>query len=294
MPRRFRQGFSVFMTVLTGLTLLLVMVPLFSIVYTAASRGAPALTSIDFLTQSPADPCSPRAGVVCHYGGIAPAIEGSLALLALAALIAVPVGLAAAIYVVEYGADRPVGRLISATADVMSGIPSIVAGLVVYSYMVANDPVIVYSTISGSLALSILMLPIVTRTAEEALRTVPHAQREAAMALGISKWKASMRIVVVAALPGIVTGILLSVARAAGEAAPLLLTAFGNNQGFQGYSSPAGAMPLLIFDLGTSPYANWQALAWATALVLLLLVLLLSVASRLALRRMSRRLRGEV
>jgi phosphate transport system permease protein len=288
-----RKGFSYAMVVITGLTLLAVLLPLASIVYTAAVNGAPALSSVDFFTQPPANPCSPGGGTPCHYGGIAPAIEGSLVLIALAALIAVPIGLGAALYVVEFSGGAISGRIISAAADVLSGVPSIVAGLFVYSYLVVNDPQIVFSAISGSLALAVLMIPIVTRTSEEALRTVPHAQREAALALGISKWKSSLRITTVAALPGIVTGILLAVARAGGEAAPLLLTAFGNNRGFEGLNQPVGAMPLLIFNFALSPYHNWIVLAWGTALVLLLIMLLLSIASRLVLNRLSRRMRGE-
>ncbi len=293
MGRRLRKGTSVAATVLAALTLVVVLVPLISILATAVDRGGAALTSSGFFTEAPANPCSPRAGTVCTYGGIAPALDGTLALVGLAAAISIPIGLGAAIFVVEFGRDRPVARVITASADVLSGVPSIVAGLFIYTYMAANYPQIVFSGLSGSLALSVLMVPIVTRTSEEALRTVPNSQREAAIALGITKWKATLRITLTAALPGIVTGILLSVARAAGEAAPLLLTAFGNNLGFQGYNAPSDAMPLLIYNFATSPYQNWIGLAWGAALILVVLVLGLSILSRLALMRMSRRLRGE-
>lgn len=292
MGARVRKGVNLVATLLTALTLLIVLVPLLSILVTAVQRGGSAVTSPGFFTESPANPCSPRAGTVCHFGGIAPALDGTLALVGLAALLSVPIGLAAAIFVVEYGRDRPVARLISASADVLSGVPSIVAGLFIYTYLAANDPQIVYSALSGSLALSILMIPIVTRTAEEALRTVPNSQREAARALGITQWKATVRITLAAALPGIVTGVLLAVARAAGEAAPLLLTAFGNNLGFQGFTQPSDAIPLLVYDFATSPYQNWIALAWGAALTLIVIVLGLSILSRLVLARMARRLRG--
>lgn len=286
-----RRAVSVLMMGLTALAVVVVLVPLGSILYTAAVKGGAAL-SIQFFTEAPAPGCTPRPGVTCALGGIAPSIQGTLILIGLAALIAVPVGVAAAIFVVEYGRDRPLGRLISTTADVLSGVPSIVAGAFVYSLFVAYEPRIAFSALSGSLALSVLMLPVVTRTSEEALRTVPNAMREAALALGIAKWKATLRIVLVTALPGVVTGVLLSVARASGEAAPLLLTAFGSPRGFQGFDQPIAAMPLQIFNFATSPYANWQELAWGTALILILLVLLMSILSRLVLRRMTVRLRG--
>ena len=287
-----RRRFGLLMTVLTGLTILVVLAPLLSILSEAVQYGGPAIVSPGFFTGIPANGCSARPGVTCQYGGIGPSIAGTLVLLAIASSIAIPLGLAAAIYVVEYGADRPVGRIISSTADVLSGVPSIVAGLFIYAYISQADPQIVHSAISGGLALAVLMLPIVTRTSEEALRTVPHSQREAAIALGIAKWKSSLRITLIAALPGIVTGILLSVARAAGESAPLLLTAFGNTASYDGINQPVDALPLLIFKFAQQPYDNWHALAWGAALILLLLILVLSAASRIALARMTRRLRG--
>lgn len=286
-----RQATSWVMTGLTVLAVAVILVPLASILYTAAIRGAAAI-SVQFFTQAPAPGCTPRPGVTCALGGIAPSIQGTLILIGLAALVAVPIGISAAVFVVEYGRDRPLGRLISSTADILSGVPSIVAGAFVYSLFVAYDPQIVFSAISGSLALAVLMVPVVTRTSEEALRTVPNSMREAALALGIAKWKASLRIVLVTALPGVVTGVLLSVARAAGEAAPLLLTAFGSPRGFQGLGQPIDAMPLRIFEFATSPYSNWQELAWGAALVLILLVLAMSLLSRFVLRRMTVRLRG--
>ncbi|HZY92129.1 MAG TPA: phosphate ABC transporter permease PstA [Thermoplasmata archaeon] len=286
-----RKLVSYVMTALAGLSVVIILLPLSSILYTAAVRGGAAI-SPGFFVNSPADPCSPRPGVTCQIGGIAPAIEGTLILIGLAALIAVPIGISAAVFIVEYGRGRPLGRVISTTADVLSGVPSIVAGAFVYSLLVVYDPGIAFSALSGSLALSVLMIPVVTRTSEEALRTVPNSMREAALALGISKWKATLRIVLITALPGVVTGILLSVARAAGEAAPLLLTAFGSAHGFEGFNQPVDAMPLLIFNFATSPYSNWQTLAWGAALVLILLVLGMSLLSRLVIRRMTVRLRG--
>ena len=167
------------------------------------------------------------------------------------------------------------------------------AGAFVYALLILYDPAIVFSTLSGSLALAVLMLPIVTRACEEALRTVPHSVREAAYALGISRWKTSVRIVLVGALPGIVTGILLAIARAAGEAAPLLIL-LGNGcaHSLQGIQDEGCSLSYWIWLGATNPYQNWANLAWAAALLLVLIILVLSVASRLVLDRMARRMRG--
>ncbi len=286
-----RRATSVVMTALAGLAVVVILIPLGSILYTATVRGAGAL-SVQFFTEAPAPGCTPLPGVTCPLGGIAPSIEGTFILLGLAGLIAVPIGILAAVFVVEYGRGRPLGRIISSTADILSGVPSIVAGAFVYSLFVAYDPQIVFSAVSGSIALAVLMVPVVTRTSEEALRTVPTSMREAAIALGIAKWKVTLRIVLVGALPGVVTGVLLSVARAAGEAAPLLLTAFGSPRGFQGFGEPVDAMPLRIFEFATSPYGNWQELAWGAALLLILLVLAMSLLSRFVLRRLTVRFAG--
>ena len=287
-----RKAFSLGMTVLTGVAVLIILIPLGAVIYQAASFGA-AVISPGFFVEEPPIPCTPVNGIVCAPGGIGPAIQGTLILIALASAVAIPIGVLAAIYIVEFGRQRPIAQVISSAADVMSGVPSIVAGVFIYALFVTYYPRIVFSAISGSLALAFLMIPIVTRTSEEALRTVPNSVREAALALGISKWKISLRIVLVATLPGVLTGALLAVARAAGEAAPLLLTAFGNPRFAQGLDQPIDAMPILIFQFATSPYHNWQALAWGAALILILLVLLLSVISRAVLARISRRMGGQ-
>jgi phosphate transport system permease protein len=286
-----RKLWSHSMTVLAGLCALVVLIPLASVIYQAATVGGSVL-SISFLTSSPALPCSPTPGIQCQTGGIAPAIQGTLILVGLAALISVPAGVAAAIFAVEYR-GRFLGLAISFTADVLTGVPSIIAGVVIYAYFVLYDPSIVYSVITGSLALSVIMIPIVTRTCEEALSTVPNSLREAALALGIPKWRTTLQIVLVTALPGVLTGILLSVMRAAGEAAPLLFTAFGSRLGFQGLNNPIEALPLLIYNFAESPYHNWIVLAWGAALVLIIMILLVSIVSRLVVDRMVRRIRGE-
>jgi len=287
-----RKLFSNSMTVLTGLAIVVIMIPLFAVIYETLSLGGSVLNASLF-TQGIPYPCSPRAGVTCQQGGLVVAIQGTFELIALAALISVPIGIGAAIFSVEYGREHAAARIVGLVSDVLSGVPSIVAGVFVYTLVLLYEPTIVFSTLSGSFALAVLMVPIVARTCEEALRTVPNSVREAALALGISKWKTTLRIVLVSALPGIVTGVLLAVARAAGEAAPLLI-ALGNGcaHPLQGVNQEGCALPLWIYIGATSPYANWIALAWGAALILLVIILALSVISRLTLDRMARRMRG--
>jgi phosphate transport system permease protein len=285
-----RKLWSHSMTVLAGLCALVALVPLASVVYQALLAGGPVL-SLSFLTSNAPPPCSPVAGAHCQVGGIASAIQGTLIVVGMAAAISVPIGLAAAVIAVEYR-GRFLGLVISFTADVLTGVPSIIAGVFIYALFVLYDPLIVFSFITGSLALSVIMIPIVTRTCEEALRTVPQSLREAALALGIPKWRTTLQIVLMTALPAVLTGILLSVMRAAGEAAPLLFTLFGSRLGFQGFNEPGNALPLLIYNFAESPYQNWIALAWGAALVLIAMILVASVLSRWALQRMVRRMRG--
>jgi len=286
-----RKWFSHAITVLAGLSVLVVLIPLASILYEAASIGGPAF-SPSFFTQTSATPCSPTPGHPCSLGGIGPALQGTIILVGLAGLISVAVEVAAAVFATEYR-GRGLGRAISFTADVLTGIPSVIAGVFIYTYFVLYDPTIVFSTLTGALALSVIMIPIVTRTTEEALRTVPNSIREAALALGISKWRTTLQIVFVTALPGVLTGALLSVMRGAGEAAPLLFTAFGSRIFFQGLNKPINALPLLIYNFAESPYQNWIELAWGAALLLIILILVVNVLSRLMIQRMVRRMRGQ-
>ncbi|HXQ79369.1 MAG: phosphate ABC transporter permease PstA [Thermoplasmata archaeon] len=287
-----RKWFSHGMVVLTGLSIVVVATPLVWIIYETALLGG-SVFNVALFTQGIPYPCTPGNGITCHQGGIVVPIEGTLILVGLAALFSVPIGIGAAIASVEYGGQRRWARITGLVADVLSGVPSIVAGAFVYALLILYDPAIVFSTLSGSLALAVLMLPIVTRACEEALRTVPHSVREAAYALGISRWKTSVRIVLVGALPGIVTGILLAIARAAGEAAPLLIL-LGNGcaHSLQGIQDEGCSLSYWIWLGATNPYQNWANLAWAAALLLVLIILVLSVASRLVLDRMARRMRG--
>ncbi len=286
-----RKIWSLFMAVLCGLAVLVILAPLVLIVYDTASLGWSSFSTGFFTSEFPL-PCTAVGGTTCPKGGIAPAIQGSLILLGMSSLIALPIGIGAAIFAVEYGGQSLVARTISTVADVLSGLPSILAGVFAYSLFLEYSRPMVFSTFSESLALSVLMIPIVTRATEEALRTVPHSVREAALALGIPRWKAILRIVLVAAAPGVLTGALLSVARAAGEAAPLLLTSLFSYHGFTGFNYSVDAMPVWIFIAATSPYSNWQAIAWGTALLLILMILGISMLSRFVLNRLARRARG--
>jgi phosphate transport system permease protein len=285
-----RKLFSHGMTVASGLAIVVIMIPLASVIYEAVVLGG-SVFNVAFFTQGIPYPCSPRAGVTCQQGGIAPAIQGTFILVGLASLFSVPLGVGAAIFAVEYGTERGTARIISTAADVLAGVPSIVVGAFIYALVIIYEPTIVFSALSGSLALAVIMVPIVTRTTEEALRTVPNSVREAALALGISRWKTSVRIVLVSALPGVLTGVLLAVARAAGEAAPLLLVCNGL-RAYTGLNNIVAAVPIMMYTFATTPYQNWINLAWGGALFLLVLILGLSLASRLVLNRMARRLRG--
>lgn len=211
-------------------------------------------------------------------GGMGNAIAGTFELLGLAALIGVPVGVLGGIYLAEYGGDRLDGW-VRFGADVLNGTPSIVWGMVAYGLVVM--PMKGFSAYAGGLALGFIMIPLVLRTTEEVLVLVPRSYREAAVALGLQRWKVIVRIVLPCAMKGIVTGVLLAMGRVAGETAPLLFTAFGNRFWPRHLAEPIAALPLQIFSYAISPYDDWHRQAWAGALVLVLLVLMLSVGVRL-------------
>jgi phosphate transport system permease protein len=275
--------------IVTGIALACVVValiPLGSILYTAAVLGGRVI-SVTFLTGQETVPCSFKVDPNCVYGGVWPAISGTLVLVALASLIALPIGILAGIYLSEYASKDKlrVGRPVSFFSDVMTGFPSIVVGVFVYSLFYLFAPGIVFSAVSGSVALAIIMIPLVTRTTEEALRLVPNALREAALALGIPRYRATLNIVLSTGRATLITGAVLAVMRAAGETAPLLITAFGNPHGFQGFTQPTEALGPLIFTYGTSPWPNQYADAWGMSLVLIAMMLIISVVARLALRK---------
>jgi phosphate transport system permease protein len=206
-------------------------------------------------------------------GGMANAIVGTFTLLGLAICVGVPIGLGAGVYLSEY-ADLKFARVVRFMADVMNGIPSIVYGI--FAYIVCVLPMKSFSALSGGFALGIMMIPMITRTSEQFVRMVPHQLREAALALGVPKWRVTLDIVVPAALAGITTGIMVSLARVAGETAPLLFTAFGNHYWQRSLAQPIAALPLQVFSYAISPFDDWHRQAWAGAIVLILMVLMIN------------------
>jgi phosphate transport system permease protein len=215
-------------------------------------------------------------------GGMRNEIIGTLILIGLGSIIALPIGLMAGMFLAEFASPR-VAAAVRFAADILAGVPSIVVG--VFAYAIVVQPMHSYSALSAGIALAIIMIPIIARTAEESLRLVPNSMREAALALGITRWRAVIGVVIPGAMTGIVTGIMLGVARIAGETAPLLFTALGSQFGFQGLLNPIGALPLQIYHYALSPYPDWQQQAWAGAFLLIMLVLGISILVRWISRR---------
>jgi phosphate transport system permease protein len=257
------------MLVLSGVATGLAITVLVLILGYTLVRGASAL-NLDFFTQG-----SRPVGVV--GGGMRNEIIGTLILVALGSLFALPVGLLAGIFLAEFAGPR-VAASVRFAADILAGVPSIVVG--VFAYAIVVRPMLSYSALAGGVALAIIMIPIVARTAEESLRLVPNSMREAALALGITRWRAVLSVIVPGALTGILTGIMLAVARIAGETAPLLFTALSSFWGFRGLLKPIGALPVQIYNYALSPYADWQRQAWAAAFLLMMLVLGISILVR--------------
>jgi phosphate transport system permease protein len=262
------------MTGLAVLTVVLVLVPLFAIFAYLVYRGVGSINWA-FLTQTP-KPVG-EAG-----GGMANAIVGSGFILALASILGVPLGVGAGIYLAEFGRNR-LGDAIRFTADVLNGVPSIVIGIVAYSIVVLSQRH--FSALAGGVALAIMMIPTITRTTEEMLLLVPQALREAAYGLGIPRWRTTISITLRTATSGVITGIMLAFARVAGETAPLLFTAFGNQFWNLRVNQPTAALPLQIFIYAISPYDEWHRQAWAGALVLIVLIVTAVAAVRFVVRR---------
>jgi len=215
-------------------------------------------------------------------GGVANAIVGSAKLLLIAAVTGVPVGFMAGVYLSEFG-GKTFSFLVRYTADLLNGVPSIVMGI--FAYTVVVLPMGHFSALAGGLALGVMLTPIVVRSTEEFLRAVPQTLREGALALGATKWKTVANVVIPAAFQGIATGVLLSLARVAGETAPLLFTSFGNPYWSSGFNQPTASLPVLIFTYAISPYDDWHRQAWAAGFILLALVLAANVGARLILSR---------
>lgn len=278
--RRPRSLFSVAMTGLTTLLTLSAVVPLFSVLYMLVYRGGRRL-SWESLTALP--PTAFGEG-----GGFGNAIAGTLVMVVLAALIVVPVGIVAAIFLAETGPYTRLARAVRFCAKVLTGFPSILAGVFVYGAFVVYTET--PSAVAGAFALAVLMLPTIMLTAEEAIRMVPRRMREAAIGMGATQTQTIWRILLPTALPGIMTGIMLSVARAAGETAPLLFTAlFANywliSNGELELMQPTASLAVLIYNFSGVPYENQKELAWTAALVLVLLVLAANITGQLFSRR---------
>jgi len=272
-----RRAISRVMGALTAVAAGVIILPLVVIFAFLVYQGSAAL-NLDFFIHLP----KPVGEV---GGGMANAIVGSLILIGLAACLGVPVGVLGGLYLAE-SRDRRLPWLVRFLADVLNGVPSIVIGIFVYALVVR--PMRQFSAVAGGIALGVIMIPIVLRTTEELVRLVPASLREAGLALGVAEWKVMLRIVLTTASAGITTGVMVAVARIAGETAPLLFTAFGNRFWHHGLDQPIAALPLQIFAYAIAPYDDWHRQAWAGALVLITIVLVVSVLARLATARLSR------
>jgi phosphate transport system permease protein len=261
------------MTGVVAVAALITTLPLLFILFHLVREGASSL-SADFFTEMPKPPGE-------SGGGMANGIVGTLILIGIACAIGLPIGIGAGLYLAEFRKTK-LADVVRFLADVLNGLPSIVLGIFAWQFLV--KPLGHFSALAGGVALAAMMIPMITRTTEEMVRLVPTSLREAAMALGYSRARTALTVVLRTATAGIVTGVLVAVARIAGETAPLLFTAFGNNFWSVQLDQPIAAMPLQIFAYAISPYDDWRRLAWAGALVLIVLVFLISVAARFATR----------
>lgn len=269
---RRRRGVDRAMAALIAASAALGVAVLVTILGYVVYRGLPAI-NFDFFTQRPL----PYGEV---GGGVFPAIAGTVTMLAIASVIALPLGLCTAIYLSEYGRGR-FASVVRFTLDVLAGMPSIVIGVFVWAFLV-RQVIGNYSGVAGAVALAIIMIPIVTRTVEEILRLVPDSLREASLALGVPRWKTILSVVLPTARAGVITGAMLSLARAGGETAPLLLTALGNQFFSTDIFQPMASLPVQIYNYAVSPYEDWHTKAWGSALVLVVVVGCLSLVARIA------------
>ncbi len=272
-----RKALSAVVVVLCGAAVVVALIPLFFVFAYVLQKGFSSL-NWDFFTKMPKPVGEPG-------GGMANAMLGTLYLIAIASAIAVPVGIIAGVYLSEYG-KRPFAGLVRLTADVLNGVPSIVIGI--FAYGLAVLPVKHFSALAGGLALGFMMIPIITRTTEELLNLVPGTLREGALALGATRARAAFSVMVPAALPGIMTGILVALARIAGETAPLLFTSFNNRYFSARLDQPISSLTVQVYTYAISPYDDWHRQAWAGALVLVAFVFIFSVLARVVTRRLER------
>jgi phosphate transport system permease protein len=274
---RRRKIYSRIFETLCALAVIVALIPLAMILFYVVKEGFGAL-NLDFFTKMPKP-------VGESGGGMANAIAGTLILIGIAAAFAVPVGCLCGIHLSEYPGTK-FSSVVRFAADVLNGVPSIVVGIFAYGILVL--PVKRFSAIAGGVALGLLMIPIVVRTTEELLRLVPGGLREGALALGATRGRAVFSVIVPAALPGILTGILVALARVAGETAPLLFTAFNNRFWSTSLTQPIASLTVQVFTYAISPYDDWHRQAWAGAFLLVMLILTLSILARLAVRRLER------
>jgi phosphate transport system permease protein len=270
-----RKALSSLFVGFCGLSVLIALVPLAFVLFYVVSQGISSV-NVDFFTRMPKPVGEPG-------GGMANAIVGTLILAGLGSLLAVPVGVLSGIYMSEYAGTR-LSAIIRFAADTLNGVPSIVIGVFVYG--IAVLPFKQFSAMAGGVALGIMMIPIISRTTEELLLLVPGTMREGALALGATRARAVFTVVLPAALPGIITGIVLALARIAGETAPLLFTAFNNRFFNTNLRQPISSLTVQIYAYASSPYEDWHRQAWAGALVLVTIVFLCSIFARLATRRL--------
>jgi phosphate transport system permease protein len=269
-----RRLVSAAMTGTVGALTLLCVLPLLLIFGYLVVKGATSL-NLDFFIKSPVP-------VGQSGGGVANAIVGSIITVGLASAIGIPIGVGAGVFLAEYGGGR-LGWSVRFVADVLNGTPSIIIGIFAWTWIVRRTGH--FSAWAGAIALAVILVPVVARTTEEMVRLVPHSLREAALALGFPRWRASLAVVLRTALAGIVTGALVGVARIAGETAPLLFTTLGNLNFVTNINEPMQALPLQIYTYAQAPFADWHRLAWASALVLILLVFGLALVARRVARK---------
>jgi phosphate transport system permease protein len=265
-PRKVKNALMTFLMLAATMAILLPLV----IIFTHIVKMGFSSISLDFFLHIP-KPTGETGG------GMANGMVGSLILIAMASAIGLPIGIFGAIYLSEYGGGR-VSNIIRFAADVLNGIPSIITGMVAYTLIVV--PMKGFSSLAGAVALALIMTPIVLRTAEEQLKLVPNSLREASLALGVPLWRTTFKVTLRSAMKGVLTGVLLAIARIAGETAPLLFTALGNMFWSKKLTEPIAAMPLQIFNFAISPYDDWHRLAWAGALVLVAFMFTISLATR--------------
>jgi phosphate transport system permease protein len=268
-----RRTVNVLMLTLTGVAAAVTVIPLLLIFFYLLEAGVSSL-NVDFFTEVPAP-------VGQEGGGIGNAILGTVELVLLAALMGLPIAIGAGVFLAEAGEGR-LGGAVRFIADVMNGIPSIVVGIFVWAWVVVSMGH--FSLMAGSVALAVMLIPMVTRTTEEMIRLVPRELREGGLALGFTRWRTTVGIVLPAAKSGILTGVLVALARIAGETAPLLFTAFGNPFWSWRPDQPVAALPLQIFQYAIAPYDDWHRQAWAGSLVLIGMVLVVSLSARFLIR----------